>query len=159
MDENQQDKAGSKEQQQTWWQKNKQVLIIATVVIVAVIIFALAVYWFGWDWTGFTSATGPTLKPNEQYRPAKTLWDVLQLLIVPIILAIGGFWLNQIQKDRDQKAEKAQKLREEDAAKEREKLERASREDNQREAALQAYIDKMSELLLEKNLRDSTEGE
>jgi uncharacterized protein YjbI with pentapeptide repeats len=46
-------------------------------------------------------------------------------------------------------------VREQDAAKEREKVERESREDNQREAALQTYLDKMSELLLEKNLRAS----
>src|SRR6266566_7703030 len=148
MDENQQDKAGSKEQQQTWWQKNKQVLIIATVVIVAVIIFALAVYWFGWDWTGFTSATGPTLKPNEQYRPAKTLWDVLQLLIVPIILAIGGFWLNQIQKRREEKATEQRVEAERKAAEQRAQTEREIVEDNQHEIALQMYIDKMSELLL-----------
>lgn len=136
------------EQNQNWLQKNKQLLIIATVIIlVLLLIFALAVHWFGWDWTGFTSVTGPTLQSNEQYQPAKTLWDVLQLLIVPIILAIGGFWLNQIQKVRDQKAEEAQKRREVKAAEEREKLERESREDNQREAALQAYFDNMANLL------------
>lgn len=87
---------------QTWRQKNKRLLINATfVILVLLLAFALTVYWLGWDWTGFTSATGPTLKPNQQYRPTKTLWDVLQLLIVPFILAIGGFWLNRIQKDRE----------------------------------------------------------
>ena len=73
------------------------------------------------------------------------------------MLAIAGLWFNQIQKGRDQKAAEAQKQREENAAKEREKLERESREDNQREVALQAYLDKMSELILEKKLRDSAE--
>jgi hypothetical protein len=87
---------------QTWRQKNKRLLIIAAVsILVLLLIFTLAVLRLGWDWTGFTRATGPSLKPNEQYRPAKTLWDVLQLLIVPFILAIGGFWLNRIQKDRE----------------------------------------------------------
>jgi uncharacterized protein YjbI with pentapeptide repeats len=125
-------------------QNIKQHLFIIVGIVVTIfvlIVFTLAVSKFSWDWTGFTSVIGPTLHPNEQYRPAKTLWDVLQLLIVPIILAIGGFLLNQIQKERDEKA-----------AKEREKLERENREDNQHEAALQAYIDKMSELLLEKHL-------
>lgn len=142
-----------------WWQKNKQLLTIATVIILLLLVFALAVYRFGWDWTGFTSGESNRVIVNtskgtttaEVVQPTKTLWDLLQLLIVPVVLAIAGFWLNRIQKDRDKKAEEAQKQREEDAAKEREKLERASREDNQRETALQVYIDKMSELLLDKD--------
>src|SRR5947209_7770903 len=88
----------------SWWQKNKRLLVIVGIVIIVLLIaFALAVYMLGWDWTGFTGMTGPTVHPNEQYRPAKTLWDILQLLIVPVILAIGGFWLNQIQKSREEK--------------------------------------------------------
>src|SRR5258708_7741889 len=114
---------------QTWPQKNKPLLIIAGVsILVLLLIFTLAVLWLGWDWTGFTSATGPTLKPNEQYRPAKTLWDVLQLLIVPFILAIGGFWLNRIQKDREAtathqraKAERDAENRQKDKEKQQEK--------------------------------------
>jgi len=58
------------------------------------------------------------------------------------MLAIGGFWLNRIQKSRDEKA-----------AQQRAKTEHEIATDNQRETALQAYIDKMSELLLEKNLQ------
>ncbi len=64
----------------------------------------------------------------------------MQLLLVPAMLTIGGFWLNKIQKDR-----------EEDVAKGRQLLERENREDNRHEVALQAYIDKISELLLEKH--------
>jgi len=96
------------------------------IVLLGVLAFIFASYWFGWSWTGL---------------PNKGLWDWLQLLIIPGILALGGFWLNRIQKDRDRKAEKAQV-----------ELERANREDNQREATLQAYIDKMSELLLKEHL-------
>lgn len=141
MNESLQDKA----KQHVWWQKNKRLLItIAIIILVLLLVFTLAVSFFGWDWTGFTGATGPTVKPNEQYRPAKTLWDVLQLLIVPIILAIGGFWLNQIQKEREQRT-----------IKEQAKLEHELTLDNQRETALQAYINTMSELLLEKKLRES----
>ena len=109
-------------QQQTWWEKNKRLLVIVGIVIIVLLIaFALAVYMFGWDWTGFTSVIGPTVHPNEQYRPAKTLWDVLQLLIVPIILAIGGFWLSQMQREgekiaEDQRAELARAVAAQSAA-------------------------------------------
>ena len=41
-------------QSQTWRQKNKRLLIFATIIIIILLIaFVLAVYWFGWDWTGF----------------------------------------------------------------------------------------------------------
>src|SRR5436305_7692273 len=104
----------------SWWQKNKRRFIIAIIVVIALLIaFALAVYFFGWDWTGLTSATGPTLKPNEQYRPPKIFWDVLQLLIVPIILAVGGFWLNQLQKTRDERLTEQRTKTEHEAAEKR----------------------------------------
>ena len=150
----------------SWWQNNRKPLgylglVIVGLLVIVLVIRALVVNGTGFDPTmtvtvSKATTTSPmTVTTIKQYQQGKTLWDWLQLLIIPIVLAIGGFWFNQIQKDRDQKAEEAQKQREEDTAKEREKLERESREDNQREVALQSYIDKMSELLLEKKLRDS----
>jgi uncharacterized protein YjbI with pentapeptide repeats len=146
----------------SWWQQIKQHRIaIGVVAIVSVVAIALIIagYWF--DWTGFSgynqvttahTISGPstgTVTRTEVSQPGKTL-------IIPVVLAIAGFWLNRIQKDREQKDEEAQKQREENAAKEREKLERESREDNQRETALQAYIDKISELLLKEHLGELT---
>jgi hypothetical protein len=123
---------------QTWRQKNKRLLILATfIILVLLLAFALTVYWLGWDWTGFTSATGPTLKPNEQYRPAKTLWDVLQLLIVPFILAIGGFWLNRIQKDREDIAT-VERIRTEQVAESRQR--QAERDAESRQLLIQALL-------------------
>jgi hypothetical protein len=151
----------------TWWQKIRAGLgwlwqriqhhpFIATGCIVVLIVFVFLVLLFGWDWTGFSGGYSTVtthrvihgVSTDTQQPPAKTLWDLLQLLIVPIILAIGGFWLNQIQKSRDEKA-----------TEQRDQTEREIAADNQREAALQAYIDKMSELLLEKKLRESAEGD
>jgi flagellar basal body-associated protein FliL len=140
MDENHQDRA---KHQQTWWQKNKRSLVIATIIILVVLIaFALAVFLFGWDWTGLGPYTPPT--KNNNFQRGKTLWDWLQLLIVPIMLVIGGFWLNQIQKSR-----------EEESAKKRAEAEYKRTCDNRRETFLQAYIDNMSELLLKEHLRES----
>lgn len=143
-----------------WWEKIRSglswlgqkiqqhpfVAIDIIVLSIAFLAFALAVRWFGWNWTGFNRYIGPELKPNQQYRSEKTLWDWLQLLVIPLMLAIGGFWLNQIQKSRDERA-----------TEQRDKTEHEIAADNQRETALQTYLDKMSELLLEKKLRDSVE--
>ena len=143
---------GQAEQHLTWWRKNKQLLITVTVVIIVLIVaFALAVYKFGWDWIGFnggygqitTTSTSQGTTTAKVKPPGKTLWDLLQLLIVPIVLAVGGFWLNQIQKSREQRTTQQQA-----------ELERELTSDNQQENLLQAYIDKMSELLLHEKLRE-----
>ncbi len=92
------------------------------------------------------SGSPPTLTRTETYQPGKTLWDWLQLLIIPTVLAVGGYVINLTVSRGEQ-----------EATKQRAKTEREIADDNQREAALLAYLDKMSELLLEKELRKSTE--
>ena len=76
----------------------------------------------------------------------KTLWDWLQLLIIPAVLAVGGYLFNYTASRNEQKSTQL-----------RDKTERDIAADNQRENALQAYLDKMSELLLVNDLRESTE--
>ena len=88
---------------------------------------------FHWDWAGF----------NGKIKSGKTLWDWMQLLIVPLVLAIGGLWFNQIQKTREH-----------EASEQNAKIERELASDNQREALLQSYLDRMAELLLDKHLMD-----
>jgi uncharacterized protein YjbI with pentapeptide repeats len=85
-----------------------------------------------WDRTGFRN---------------KTVWDLLQLLIVPIMLAAIGYWFTTQQDLRQQAIENRR------AANERELQQQAAQED-----ALQAYLDQMSTLLLEKDLRTPKES-
>jgi hypothetical protein len=85
-----------------------------------------------WRWTGFYSPTGE----------ARTLWDWLQLLIVPAALAVFGFGLTVAQSERD----KAQEKR-------RVAADRALADDDAREVALRSYLDRMSDLLLQHDLR------
>jgi uncharacterized protein YjbI with pentapeptide repeats len=146
-----------KERFHSWWQKIRQrrVAIAVTIAIIAVAIALIIVgYWF--DVTGFNGYTqvstihtlsGPTagtVTRTEMYQPGKTLWDWLQLLIIPVVLAAGGYLFNfTVSRNESQ------------AATDRDKTERDITSDNQREEALQSYIDKISELLLEKQLRES----
>jgi uncharacterized protein YjbI with pentapeptide repeats len=72
--------------------------------------------------------------------PAKTEWDWLNLLgvlAIPVVVGLGAAWYT-VQQGRVSDRENT---------------------DNQRETALQAYIDKMSELLLVNNLRQSAEDD
>jgi uncharacterized protein YjbI with pentapeptide repeats len=74
---------------------------------------------------------------TTKIAPGKTLWDWLNLLGVPITLAILGYWLQQIQ----------QKHAEEEAKEQRELA-----ADETKEEVLQVYFDRLSALLVDKNL-------
>ena len=71
-----------------------------------------------------------TVTRTEEYQPGKTLWDWLQLLIIPVVLAVAALLFNLATTRTEQKI--------------------AS--DKQREDLLQTYLDCMSELLLERQL-------
>ncbi len=129
----------------SWWQRIKgpleAIIVIAFLVgLVVLIILIILGYRYNWDWTGL----GPVNSEPKQHM--KTLWDWLQLLIIPAVLAVGGYVFNLTVSRNEQKSTQL-----------RDQTERDIAEDNQREAVLQEYIDKMSELLLDKNLRESTE--
>ncbi|HEU5378596.1 MAG TPA: hypothetical protein VFV38_24515 [Ktedonobacteraceae bacterium] len=81
-------------------------------LIIALIVAVIGGYFWKWDWTGLNRSIGPVVKTNQQYRPEKTLWDWLQLLVIPFVLAIGVFLLNQFQKSREENATKQQTERE-----------------------------------------------
>jgi uncharacterized protein YjbI with pentapeptide repeats len=76
-----------------------------------------------------------------------TVRDWLQLLIVPFALAAIGFVFTMQQDARQQQIEN-----------QRAEAERELAEQRAQDEALQAYLDQMSGLLLEKDLRDSDEG-
>ncbi len=104
----------------------------------AVVIFSFAVVWaalqgYSSAWTGFADFT----KPNSDFVRGKTLWDWMELFIIPIFLAIGAFYLNR--SDREIERQRAE---------ERARLEREIATDRQQEVALQSYLDRMADLLL-----------
>src|SRR5207245_667122 len=70
------------------------IIILAPLILVGIM---LGGYWFHWTWTGF----GPETSEPKQH--AKTLWDWLQLLIVPIVLALGATLFNRAITQNEQK--------------------------------------------------------
>jgi len=141
-------------QRRLWRQylREHQVGTLITLALAVAGVFIFAGYWWKWDWTGFYAQS----IPNGSLAP-KTLWDWMHLFIIPAVLALGAYMLNQAQQARTDRAAAAEKQRDREAAEARAKLESESREDTQHETALQTYIDKMSELLLHENLRNSAE--
>ena len=86
--------------------------------------------------------------PDEEVQPAKTLWDWLQLLIVPAILIGVTFAWSASQARSDNKRED-----------QRIAADRAAAEVARQDATLQTYLDQMSGLMLDKNLLTSKEGD
>jgi len=83
-------------------------------------------------WTGFTG---------------KTLWDWLELLLIPVALAAVAFGLNYFANERDQRREDRRAAQQ-----------RALAADATREDALRVYLQQMSSLMLERDLRTSRPG-
>ncbi len=74
----------------------------------------------------------------------KSAWDVMSLLIIPVVLAAGGFLFNAAESERQRIQAEAQAERQ-----------REIEADRMRERTMQAYIDKMTDLLLTGNLSDA----
>jgi hypothetical protein len=126
---------------------------VTGIVVLSVLVFTLFIflaYRFGWDWTGFNSGTSQitiTSTSKGNYiatipQSSKSLWDWLQLLgvlAIPVVVGLGAAWYTAQQG----------------------KVSDRENTDNQRERALQTYIDKMSELLLykDKPLLKSQQGD
>jgi hypothetical protein len=111
-------------------------------------------------------------KPGWIGSSGKQFWDYLDLLIVPAALALGVYWLNrreterqdqaQAEREREREADAAQRERERVATEEAQrKREQDVEKQRAQDAALQAYLDQMSRLLLDEGrpLRQSKEGE
>lgn len=133
------------ERLRVWWQRIKMPLEVSIITIcfiglVVLIIIITLGYINNWAWAGLGS--------NAPSFHGKTLWDWLQLLIIPAVLAVGGYVFN-LTVSRNER----------DAVTKRDQTERDIAQDNQREAAFQEYIDKMSELLLDRKLRESAEDD
>jgi len=112
----------------------------ATVVAAVVVLIYVGQHY---QWTGFGESVKPKLD-NQEIQPRKTLWDWLQLFIVPLALAAIGLWFSAQQDAHQQQIEEK-----------RAKSDRHIEEQRAQDAALQAYLDQMSQLMLEGSLRSS----
>lgn len=79
--------------------------ILYFVIVAVIIVFVSCAYRFQWDWTGFgeTQVITTSIKEDHQTNisrqdhSGKTLWDWLELLIVPILIAVLGVMFQQNQ--------------------------------------------------------------
>jgi hypothetical protein len=112
----------------------KTIKIISAILLTATVL--IIVYWAinpssSPAWTGF----GP-YDDNLSGPRSRTLWDWLDLLIVPIFLALGAWLLSAADKESELKLEL----------------------DRQNQSVLIFFMDNLSKLLLEGRLRESKPG-
>ncbi|MCC6499827.1 MAG: pentapeptide repeat-containing protein [Anaerolineales bacterium] len=88
----------------------------------------------------------------------KALWDWMELLIIPAVLAGGAFFLNRSERALERKIADDRIKEDRRIAEEHEKLERELAIDQYQEVGLQTYIDKMTELFLKENLGDTKDS-
>jgi uncharacterized protein YjbI with pentapeptide repeats len=98
------------------------IAVVALVVLGFVAIGYIQGRWT-WDGTGFEGAS---------------LWDWLDLLIVPVALGIGGIWFQRAQRSREIERQESQGQRELEV-----------QEQRAQDDLLQAYLDQMGQLLLD----------
>jgi len=108
-------------------------LSVITLVIASVVAISFWANWFP-EWTGIgayrlqtTVQTGTSTTTQTTTVRGKTLWDFLDLMIVPVVLAGIAIWFNKRMRDTEQRA----------------------MEERLQEDALQTYFDRMSELVLD----------
>ncbi len=94
------------------------------------------------------SDTGKLLKVTREIPAKKTFWDLSQLVIIPLILLLLGFYFTYQQNQTSLNVSNNQHTTDLQIA-----------QDQQHEALLQSYLDHMSDLLLNGHLRDSKPGD
>ena len=130
-----------------WWQQIKKHSFIVTgiiVVLFALTAFIFVAYRFGWSGTGFLN---------------KTLWDWLQLLIIPLALAVIALVFQLANTRAERQIAKERYEQDLQIAAQRYEQDQQIALDKQHEDLLQAYLDRISELLLKESLRTSPSEE
>ena len=109
------------------WIKERSKPLLAILVIISLLLFIFI--------------TWQVYKSDNLGFDGKTLWDWIELLIIPVVLAIGVWRLNKSARENER--EIAAKKREQD---------QSIADEGRNQATLEAYFDRMVELLVEYNL-------
>jgi uncharacterized protein YjbI with pentapeptide repeats len=123
-----------------WW--------FVGVLVALAVAWPILLLWTGSppDWTGFGPVGGvPNSTHISLVQPAKTLWDWLQLLsalLIPVVVGVAGLSFTRKQSQTERKIADDRLLEE-----------RRLADDRQREAALETYFDRVSQLLLDEGTR------
>ncbi|MBD2078471.1 pentapeptide repeat-containing protein [Leptolyngbya sp. FACHB-17] len=88
----------------------------------------------------------------------KTLWDIMQLLIVPTALLVGGYVLNEVAAERDRKNEDLRRKNDQTLADLRYKNDQSLTDLRYKGEVLKNYFEHMTTLLSDEGLAQSKKG-
>ncbi len=120
-----------------WWRLRRSLAIVLLLMAGALLIYVLGRELYSIEWSGFGQYGTPPAGQGSTFQYAKALWDWMELLVVPLALAVIAFYFNRSER----------------------KTERAVAENREQKAVLGTYLDRMSELLLDKGLTKSKTGD
>jgi uncharacterized protein YjbI with pentapeptide repeats len=118
-----------------WTVGDRRLALFGVGIGLVIMIIAVCGYVFGWEWTGLAK---------------RTFWDWLSLLVVPLVLALGGYFFTRSENQRTREAADEQRALDRQIADEQRSLDREIAHERRQDDALQAYLDGMSQLLTNK---------
>ncbi len=125
--------------------------IVGILLVSSILIFVLVALWGGyvrgWSWVGVTDYTSMVHPDGTAFERQKTLWNWLELLIIPVVLAVGGFLFNRSEREKQQRI----------ADENREEQQRIA-DENRQETIIEEYFTLITTMMLEKGLDNEDEG-
>jgi hypothetical protein len=91
------------DRQSRWRPTRRQVLGTAGIAVALCVLYVLIRIGYTLQWTGFGQ-----IETKGDVKPSKTLWDWLKLLIVPAVLAVGGYLFTRSESRATQAAAERQ---------------------------------------------------
>jgi hypothetical protein len=115
-----------------WTVGDRRLALLGFGIGLTIVIIAVCGYVFGWEWTGLGK---------------RTFWDWLSLLIVPLVLALGGYFFTRSENRRTREDADRQITLDREIADQQRTLDREIADQRRQDDTLQAYLDGMSHLL------------
>jgi uncharacterized protein YjbI with pentapeptide repeats len=119
-----------------WTIGDRRLALLGIGIGLTILIIAVCGYVFGWEWTGLAK---------------RTFWDWLSLLVVPLVLALGGYFFTRSENQRTRVAADEQRALDRQIADEQRSLDREIADARRQDDTLQAYLDGMTQLLTDKD--------
>jgi hypothetical protein len=114
----------------SWWQYILKHWIVALIIALVMALILIESMINGTGFNGYyaisttRTISGPlhTITSTETYQPGKTLWDWMQLLFIPVVLAVAGFWFNHRERRAAELRAENERKRQSYVQKQKEKL-------------------------------------
>lgn len=124
--------------------KHRHLIYVGNGAFICCVLLILAADRFRWADTGFEN---------------KTVWDWLQLIIIPTALAVSALLFNQLNAWKERETVEARRLQEQDMSQQRYEQDQTLAKDMQCANVFQHYCDLMISLSLDRSFFTSREGD